>query len=164
MTKNLIQKTLFSLTFFASSMAMAQQARPSIYSLAGDGCYQMYRPNTAYPVVCISGSKEEGIGGSSATMVFVGPNSTNVSWCGKTTSIRISASGNGAKVIYSFPGNAVTFTAGFNRSSNREEGRIVITPSTSGQGFSYMKLLPRDENHYIKQVKVFSSRKCMLDR
>ncbi len=65
-----------------------------------DGCYQMYKPSTVYPVLCVSGSAEEGIGGSNARVGLIGPNSTEVAWCGSTESIKNSS--DKLSVTYSF--------------------------------------------------------------
>src|SRR5687767_1200373 len=48
----------------------------------GDGCFQMYLPGAAFPVICVSGSIEEGIGGSNAIVGLI--HAGSVVWCGKT--------------------------------------------------------------------------------
>lgn len=57
------------------------------FAIGDDGCYLMYKPGVMYPVFCIMGSAEEGIGGSNATLVMFHVNSGQPEHCFKTSAI-----------------------------------------------------------------------------
>lgn len=76
-------KTILLSFAFMSIFAMKSQA-----AIHFDGCYQLYLPSVMYPVFCLDGTNEEGIGGSGARLVIFHPNSSRVSACGLSTAVR----------------------------------------------------------------------------
>lgn len=59
-----------------------------------DGCFQMYQVGAAFPVVCIDGSAEEGIGGASARLFFFETNTDVPFHCAITSRLTLNSLGN----------------------------------------------------------------------
>ena len=79
----MLQKFIFSFaTMVIVSTAYAQAS-------ITDGCYQTFRPGSMNVVICVSGSAEEGLGGSGAQIAIVGPNGGDVLFCQKTSKISV---------------------------------------------------------------------------
>lgn len=74
-------KKLFLLgSIFVSSLGFAW---------TGDGCFLMYKNASIYPVFCLVGTEEEGIGGSNAKLVLFETNSDAPTNCSKTSSLSV---------------------------------------------------------------------------
>jgi hypothetical protein len=126
--KNLI---FIALTTLISLPALAQeQAR------VGDGCYQLVQREALLTLICISGSTEEGIGGSNARIAQLDPNDGSVAQCDKTSKIETSKT-------------AVTFWVGDNF--------FKFTPSSEKKGF----VTDEDANRF-EYIKLESQ--TILDR
>lgn len=112
--------------------------------IGNDGCYQLYRPGSLYPTLCISGSAEEGINGAGVRIVAVGPNSDQVSFCRKTSSSGIVEFVSGVnRSIFSFDSSSTVQTIEFNGKvdeSRREKGVVTITEQGEAVTLDYMKL------------------------
>jgi hypothetical protein len=134
-----IAAILVSLTSF-SSMGL---------SLNLDGCFQLYRPGSLFPVVCVDGAHEEGIGGSGARVSIIGPNSLEVHSCSITASIRINEDITKNKTVYVFEdGETIKFNGTVNSSTNSEEGTIKIGNSE----FNYTRLSQADAQPILEAV------------
>lgn len=55
-----------------------------------DGCYQLLDTGVMYPAICLSGTNEEGIGGSGARMAIFHTNTDELSACLHSTGLQIS--------------------------------------------------------------------------
>lgn len=62
------------------------------YSRNYDGCYQLATKGVMYPVLCLSGTAEEGIGGGNARLALFGTNTHILKECLKSSSISITQS------------------------------------------------------------------------
>jgi hypothetical protein len=126
-----------------------------------DGCYQLYLSSSLYPVICISGSAEEGISGAEVRVVSVGPNSDRVGFCRKTTSSGPAESAQGRnRSVYEFEESSPIRTIAFDGALNaegREEGSVTITERGKPSKLSYLKLLPEDTR---TAMKAFRSERC----
>lgn len=141
-------------TFVVASLILL--AVPSFsFAINADGCFQMYLPSVMYPVICVSGSNEEGIGGRGARVALVGPNSLLVRSCSLTSSIRFEGDVTKNKVTYFFDnGESIRFDGAINPTTNREEGKVTIGRTT----LNYMRLLPSDTQRVLDAV--YKSGKC----
>lgn len=72
-----------------NSIILSISLLASSFALANDGCYVMYQQGVMYPSLCISGSTEEGIGGSNARVVLFHVNSGTPEKCYRTSAISI---------------------------------------------------------------------------
>lgn len=128
------------------------------YGLDTDGCFQMYLPSVMYPVICVDGSNEEGIGGAQARVSLVGPNSLKVNYCDHTSSIRYTGDRDTKKVTFNFAEphdrTAIYMEGVVDPKSGREEGTIRIGKTT----LNYLRLLPADTKRVLDAV--YQSGKC----
>jgi hypothetical protein len=111
------------------------------HAINPDGCFQMYMPSVMYPIVCVDGANEEGIGGARARVALVGPNSSQVKWCGLTTRIRLGNDPvNRNQTTYYFDDSTgkseIRFDGAIEPSSNLETGTVTIGSTT----LKYMRL------------------------
>lgn len=52
-----------------------------------DSCYQLYAERAVYPVICLNGSFEEGVGGARVRLTVFGVSSDRVKHCMTSTSV-----------------------------------------------------------------------------
>ena len=126
----------------------------------GDGCFQMYATGSLFPVICVAGSMEEGIGGRGVRVALIGPNSTRVNWCAKSTSMSI---GTGELSLnqntYFFSQSTGMLSVHFDGeiSADKEEGSITLEEVKETTTLKYVKLRNSDAK---KLGNVFGSQKC----
>lgn len=127
---------------------------PSLsYALNADGCFQLYRPSVMYPIICVDGSNEEGIGGRGARVALVGPNSLVVRKCLLTKSIRFEGTPETNKTTFFFENSeTVRFNGAINPQSNNEEGTVTI----GSTALNYVRLA--DPSRILRAV--YDSGKC----
>jgi len=133
-------------------------------ALDADGCFQTYQTSSLYPVICVSGSNEEGIGGRGARVVLIGPNSTEIAWCGVTTSLSTVGSfaidKNNFEFHFSPESGMLTIAfSGTASEDGRESGTVQFNEVNSNVTLQYIRLSPE----LVKRVnpeKAFASQKC----
>lgn len=58
-----------------------------------DGCYQLYLPDTLFPVFCLQGTIEEGIGGAGVRLGVFKTNTSMLAGCSRSTKFGVEESG-----------------------------------------------------------------------
>lgn len=120
-----------------------------------DGCFQMVKPSVMYPVICVDGSGEEGIGGAGARVALVGPNSLIVRWCGLTSRLQMSGDVTKNQTTYFF--EAASDSIRFDGSVN-ENGTEVGTVTIGSSTFNYVRLTEEQTLEVLRAV--YDSGKC----
>ncbi len=60
--------------------------------LGFDGCFQLYQTSAMFPIFCLEGTAEEGIGGSGVRLVIFETNSDQVSHCSRSSGSAMTSS------------------------------------------------------------------------
>ena len=144
--------TLFALPLF-SIVAHAD--------LGQDGCYQLYKTQRLFGVICLSGTTENGSAGSGVRVAFVGENARGVVWCSQTTSSgsdRLADFENHLMLNFA-PSNGVESVEfdGKQKADAPESGKITLYSSPVRIRLDYFKLNARERSLL---PDVFQSEKC----
>lgn len=76
---------------FLFALLSLASAAPAFSAPMGnlDGCYELYNRNSDYAIACLSGTNEEGIGGSGARLAVLDFDTFDVLSCASSQSIKI---------------------------------------------------------------------------
>lgn len=150
---------IFAMMIIALSSFSGEQA---LAEIGADGCYQMYKPGSFYPVTCISGSAEEGINGARIRVALVGPNTTIVRWCALTSTSKISNPNPGQNTLKLLFARETGMRSieldGKIQSNTDEEGTISLTQVGNKITLKYFKLKSNESERLSQEA--FSSEKC----
>lgn len=143
----MLLSSVFTLTLLGFSLV---NMAPAQASFQFDGCYQMYLPNVMYPAFCLSGTSEEGIGGSGARLVIFSTNSDQILACGKSSSLDFSS--NSLQFIQN--GTAELVLKNLKTENLRLEGDVVLGRTN----LKFIQISPSESQHLMD--KFYNEDRC----
>jgi hypothetical protein len=111
---------LFTLGFVALTIASGSMASET--RLGFDGCYQLYKSQSMYPVICLQGTAEEGIAGAGVRLAIFGTNTNKVIKCATSS------------------GSAMDFTSFTFMMNGKEELHMTVRQEQEGRKQGEVKL------------------------
>ncbi len=88
-----------------------------------DGCYQLVDTGVMYPAICLSGTVEEGIGGSNARLAIFGTNTSSLKACLRSTSLVMDNS----KLEFFINGKKELVLSNFSANGNSGDAKVGNT-------------------------------------
>lgn len=124
---------------------------PAYAALDFDGCFQLYQPNVMYPVFCLEGTTEEGVGGSGTRLVIFGTNTDRVVHCSKSSGTTMTAQ----TFEYLLNGQKELSLVGVSQNEGRLSGEAIF-------GRTVLKFIELDaETSQSLLVKASASTACL---